>query len=173
MATHYNLWLEYPGDWRRLRDFFFDACKCTAYWIGPNTFREGRPDDQAQELYAMHNEYNLISLGGKFDSRSYKNDVHVFFTLNGKDKDASKMWEQDVVNASVAWLAGTTGDALLDLDGLPVIGRQGNVLMLNDLVKAYAGKRMKAKYIAQSQARLVEALDHECLEWVNREPPAL
>jgi len=43
-----------------LRDFFFDACKCTHY-VASNISQQGRPDNIEYKHYGMHNENNLGS----------------------------------------------------------------------------------------------------------------
>lgn len=64
-----------------LRDFFFDACKCTHDWVAPNTFQPGRPDNIERKYYGMHNKNNLISIDERGCSSSvYKHDVSISFT---------------------------------------------------------------------------------------------
>ena len=131
MAHDYQLWLEYPGDLRPLRDFLFDACKCATFWTGAMTRQKGKPDDLERVHYGVYNEYNLIALHPGGISSAYKNNLKAKFTLN--DPDRWDEWEKDVVEASIQWLARTKGDALLDLDELPILGRLGGgPVIVND-----------------------------------------
>jgi hypothetical protein len=57
---------------------------------------------------------------------------------------------------------------------LPILGRHGSgIIIVNDLAKAYAGRRMKAKLIKRSQACVAEALDRECLVYEIGQPESL
>lgn len=160
MATHCHLWLEYAGDWRGLRDFFFDACRCTRFWTGPMTRQEGRPDDQEREYYGVYNDYNLIGLLGPRTEFAYKNDVRVSFTFNGRSASLFRDWRADVINASIGWIARTAGDVLLDLDGLPLLARKaGGPITVNDL----AGRKEDWAQRPEYEQLIVAGLQREGL----------
>jgi hypothetical protein len=164
MAHHYRLWLEYSGDWRPLRDFLFDACKCTAFWTGPMTTQPGRPDNREREHYGMHNDYNLIDLHGGRDNRAYRNHVKVKFTLN--DPDRWDEWEKDIIGAGIRWLARTPGDALLDSDELPILGRLGGgALIVNDFSNIEEDADVRAARRPDYQDFIATALQREGLAY--------
>ena len=161
MSTACTLWIEYPGDRRVLRDFFFDACKCTHYWVAPNTFGQGRPDNIQGEYYGMHNENNLISIHERSFARSvYKHDVSIWFTFNKVDYSA---WKIDVVGSSIRWMMQSPGDAFLDQDGRPLLARTGNgPIIVSDQV-GIPKKGAKHKYAKQELEIIATILDRECV----------
>ena len=166
MAHHYNLWLEYPSDWRSLRDFFYEACKCTHFWTGPNTMQEGPPDNQKREQYAVDNEYNLIGLRSplRVEKPGYTHDLHVWFTLNKFDR--WEQWENEVIDASIRWLARSSGDALLDKDLLPILGRKGTgPIVVNSLEFENPSPRILDFKRPEYQSFLTATLDREGLAY--------
>lgn len=159
MAHTYNLWMEYAGDWRALRDFFFDACKCTGFVAPPMRTEAGRPA-ATEKIYSVHNSYNLINLHEKFAGRAYENDVQVSFTLNKPDR--WEEWERDVLTASIHWLARHEGDGLLDWDGLPILGRKGpGRIVINDFSKNRPTSRVEDAQRPEYQTFIDEALTRE------------
>lgn len=164
MAHHYNLWLEYPSDWRSLRDFFYGACKCTRFWTGPMSMREGPPDNQVREHYAIDNDYNLIGFRPPHPAESpcYTHDVKVWFTLNKFDR--WEQWHTEVIDASIRWLARSTGDALLDWDLLPILGRKGaGPIVVNNFVNERPSDRVQDAEQSEYQRFIAAALDREGL----------
>jgi hypothetical protein len=155
------LWLEYPGDRRLLRDFFFDACKCTHYWVAPNTFQRGRPDNVEREHYGIHNDNNLISIRERsFASNVYEHDVSIWFTCNKVDYWD---WKRDVVESSIRWMLQSPGDALLDQDGGPLLGRGGKgSIIVSDQV-GIPKKGAKHKHARRELEIIATTLDRECV----------
>jgi hypothetical protein len=166
VAHHYNLWLEYPADWRPLRDFFYEACKCTHFWTGPNTMQQGPPDNQEREHYAVDNEYNLIGLRPplRVEKPGYVHDVKVWFTLNKFDR--WEQWQNEVIDASIRWLARSTGDALLDWDLLPILGRKGaGPIIVSSLAYDNPSQRVLDARRPEYQAFLAATLEREGLAY--------
>ncbi len=164
MAHAYNLWLEYPADWRPLRDFFYEACKCSHFWTSPMTDQRGPPDGQEREHYAVHNEYNLISFGPPLlvDKPSVTHDVVVTFTLNKFDR--WEQWQHEVIDSSIRWLARSAGDALLDWDLLPILGRKGvGPIVVNDLAHENPSQRVLDARRSDYQAFIGDVLRREGL----------
>lgn len=161
MAHTYNLWLEYAEDWRTLRDFLFDACNCTGFVGTSMKAQSGRPG-ALEEIYSIHSVYNLIALHGRFAGRAYKNDVQVAFTLNKPDR--WQEWEREVIHTSVRWLARHSGDALLDWDGLAILGRKGaGPIVINDFSKNRSTSRVEDAQRSDYQTFITENLERERL----------
>src|SRR5262245_42426760 len=90
MSTSYLFALEHPGDWRPLRDYFYEACKCTHFWTGPMSRQQGPPDSMEREHYGVYNRYNLIDLDLAVPpSTAYRTNVHVSFADNKRDATGS------------------------------------------------------------------------------------
>lgn len=161
MAHQYNLWLEYAGDWHTLRTFMFDACSCTGFVAASMTPQVGRPDAH-EPVSNVHNAYNLINFHRKFVGRAYKNDVQVSFTLNNPDRWLD--WQRDVISASVRWVARNTGDALLDWDGLAILGRKDSgSIVVNDFSKNRPTSRVEDARRPEYRVLVEEMLRREGL----------
>jgi hypothetical protein len=162
MADHCKLWLEYSDDRRVLRDFLFDACKCTRFWVAPNATRSGRPDDQERDHYGIYSDYHLIDIRPKMESPEYKNDLNVFFTLNQPERWVE--WMRDIAAASIGWMARSSGDALLEWDGLPLIARKGpGPVLVNDFSQNVLPPRFEYAQSPEYQSFIDEALLREGL----------
>lgn len=160
MSTGCTLWLEYSGHRRALRDFFFEVCKCTHYLVG-DTFRQGPPDDIEREHYAIYNDNNLISIRERsFSSSAYRHDVSVWFTFNKVDYWT---WKADVVESSVRWMMQSHGDALLDQDGGPLLGRRSNGAIVVSEQVGISKKGGKHKYARQELELIASVLDRNSL----------
>ncbi|MBI3440135.1 MAG: hypothetical protein HY054_16040 [Proteobacteria bacterium] len=122
MSTTFFFALEHPGDWRPVRDYFYEACKCTEFWTAPNHFEKGPPDSQERDYYAVCNSYNLIGFDKPIgSSTTYKADVSIAFSWNKGPHYF--IYSIEVLDACIRWLARSRGDAFLDLNGNPILGR--------------------------------------------------
>jgi len=165
MSVAYNFALEHSGDWRVLRDYFYEACKCTHFWTGPMSSEKGLPDAQVREHYAMSNNYNLVDLWDhrNYTSASYKTDVCIVFTFN---KGATSfIWSADVLDACIRWLSRSTGDAFLDMDGGPVLGRSGGGLIRIDEAWARGWTRRDKYFVDRDLTVVMNALEREGLSY--------
>lgn len=144
-----------------LRDFFFDACKCTHHSVAPNSSQQREPDAIDREHIGMHNPNNLICIQAwSFASSVYKNDVSIWFTFNKVDYWA---WMSDVVESSIRWMMQTSGDALLEQDGRPLLGRRGDgPIIVSDRV-GIPEKGAKHKHARQEFDVIATILDRECV----------
>ena len=127
------------------------------------THQVGRPDNQERAVYGVYNDYNLVNLNSGLQSSEYVNDVSVLFTLN--DIDRWDEWQSDVTEACIRWLARSTGDALLDRDHWPILGRKGlgPVIVNND--PREIPSRWHDTREPQFQSRIVAALERENLSF--------
>jgi hypothetical protein len=120
------------------------------------------PDALAREHYGMHNNYNLVDLWDRDSAEAnYKTDARVAFTFN--KRGTWFIWSADVLDACIRWLARSSGDAFLEMDGGPILARRCGGLIRVDEAWARGWSSRDKQSIERDMAVVMNALEREGL----------